>query len=499
MGHVFDPKHEPGRRHQVRGYRSVTDLTVQIRRRRYSDVRSYADPVKPTSAAWRRGDSVALAAALALIAAAALVGHQLKRQGLPIVLPSPPLLAFWEPHLGWGTPLAVGCVVVGLRLQRVAAGVPWRRLLLVGWLLNLAWMCSLTLVDGLRQGWVDVLTNPNEYLHDLPRITSPATFVSTFTDYIAFRPDLDPGQVWTTHVAGHPPLATLVFWLLDRVGLGGGFWAGALCILVSSTACVALPVALAELGAPGAARRLVPFLALFPGAVWMAVSADGLFAGVAVSGLALACVGASRRRLPASLGGGVLLGTAVFLSYGLVLCGVVVLVAIVLTLRQRGVRAALLPWLVTVVGALAVAAIHLAFGFNWFIGLAQLRIRYYQGIASQRPFSYFVYANVAAWLVSCSPFLAVGVWRALGTVPPGSRTASAADRVVATVSLAGLLAAALADLSALSKAETERIWLTFGVFTSSGLALLRGRPAAWALAGCAVSALLVNHLLDTGW
>lgn len=59
--------------------------------------------------------------------------------------------------------------------------------------------------------------------------------------------------------------------------------------------------------------------------------------------------------------------------------------------------------------------------------------------------------------------------------------------------------AALADLSAMSKAETERIWLTFGVVAFTGLSLLRGGLASWALAGCAVSALLVNHLFRTGW
>ncbi len=453
----------------------------------------------PTGARWRRSDTVSLVAALALIAVAVVVGHQLKARGLPIVLPGPPLLAFWKPHVGWGTPLAIGCVVLGLRLQVTSPTLPWRRLLLVGWLLNLAWMCSLTLVDGVRQGWVDVLTNPNEYLHDLPRITSPATFLSTFTDFIAFRDDLDPGQVWTTHVAGHPPLATLMFWLLDRVGLGGGFWAGALCILIASTASVALPVTLRELGAAAAARRLVPFLSLFPGAVWMAVSADGLFAGVAVSGLALVCVGAGRGRLPASLAGGLLLGTTVFLSYGLVLVGLTVLVAIGLTLTHRGLRATLGPWVVAVLGALAVAVIHLAFGFNWFTGLAELRVRYYQGIASQRPFSYFVYANVAAWFISCSPFLAVGIWRAAAVLARGRGAPSPAARVAALLALSGVLAAVLADLSALSKAETERIWLTFGVIASSGWSLLRGQGASWALAGCALSALAVNHLLDTGW
>ena len=73
------------------------------------------------------------------------------------------------------------------------------------------------------------------------------------------------------------------------------------------------------------------------------------------------------------------------------------------------------------------------------------------------------------------------------------------DRVVALVALGGLLAALVADVSGMSKAETERIWLAFGVVTYTSVALLRGRQARIALVGAAGWALLVNHLLDTGW
>jgi methylthioxylose transferase len=456
--------------------------------------------VDPQPPVWRWGDPIALSVAIALIAVSALVGRSLNERGVPLVLPEPPLLATWDPHLGWGTPLAIGCVLVGLRLQTLAAGVPWRRLLLAGWLLNLAWMCSLTLIDGLHRGWIRVLLDPNEYLHDLPRITDPVSFLAMFTDFIAFTdPVAGLPEVWTTHVAAHPPLATLIFWWLDQVGLGGGFWAGALCILVSSVAAVGLPVVLAELGAETAARRVVPFIALFPGAVWMAVSADGLFAGVALGGLALVCKGAARRQLLTSLAGGLLLGAAVFLSYGLVLFGLVVLLALVLTVRRYGLRRCIGPWLVSVVGSVAVVAVHLAFGFNWLTGLSELHIRYYQGIAGQRAFSYFVYANLAAWLVSCSPLLAIGLARSLAVGVRGRLVTWSQGRVVALLALSGLLAALIADLSALSKAETERIWLSFGVVAYAGLALLRGRAATWALVGCAGWALLVNHLLDTGW
>jgi hypothetical protein len=147
----------------------------------------------------------------------------------------------------------------------------------------------------------------------------------------------------------------------------------------------------------------------------------------------------------------------------------------------------------------AVATVHLGLGFNWVTGLARLHVRYYQGIASARPFSYFAYADLAAWLVSCSPLLAVGLWRSVGTVARPRLGTATSERTTALLALSGLVAVALADASALSKAETERIWLAFGLVAFAGLALLRERPALWALVASAGSAILVNHLLDTGW
>jgi methylthioxylose transferase len=454
--------------------------------------------VASVAGSWRP-DVFAVAAALALIAAAAVGGRILLNEGHQIVLPAPPLLAHWSPHLGWGTPLAVLCLLVGLRVQQAAAALPWRRLLLTGWLLNLAWMCSLILVDGLQRGWVEVLLDPNEYLHDLPRITDPGSFMATFTHFIAFGPGVDGTVVWTTHVAAHPPLTTLLFWALHRIGLGGGFWAGALCIVVSSAVSVAVPVTVRELGAGAAARRAVPFAALFPGAVWMAVSADGLFAGVATSGLALLIIGAARRRLLLAGIGGLLLGIAIFLSYGLALFGLVVLCACAVIARQCGWRQTLTAVLIAASGVVAVAVAHLALGFNWLVGLQELRVRYYQGIASQRPYGYFVWANFAAWLISCSPLLAVGIVRGVRVLARWRRDASCSDQVVALLGLSGVLAALLADLSGLSKAEAERIWLTFGAIAWTTLALIRGTSARWMLLAAALWAIGVNSLLNTGW
>ena len=71
-------------------------------------------------------------------------------------------------------------------------------------------------------------------------------------------------------------------------------------------------------------------------------------------------------------------------------------------------------------------------------------------------------------------------------------------RMVWGLALGGMQAALAADISGMSKAVTERIWLAFGVVTYTSVALLRGRQARVALVGAAVSTLLVNHLLDTG-
>ncbi|MBA8793957.1 heme exporter protein D [Friedmanniella endophytica] len=463
-----------------------------------------------------RADHIALASALVLIALASGVGFWLDDHGFDLVLPTPPLLAFWSPHVGWGTPLALLALLLGLQLQRRAAEIRWGRLLLLGWLLNLGWLVSLTLVDGFRRGWVDVLLDPNEYLHDLPRITDVHTFLSTFSEHIRYGDQ--PAQAWTTHVAGHPPLATLAFWALDRLGLSGGFWAGALCILVGSAAATALVVLVRELAGEEPARRLLPLAALFPGAVWIGVSADGLFAGVALSGLALTAVALTRgdgeltrrprtARASAGLAGGLLLGATAYLSYGLVLLGVVVLLIVACGWRRRG-TIALRDLGVVTGGALLVAAAFTLAGFDWFTGLAELSVRYRTSVASQRPYGYFVWANLAAFLISCSPLLAVAVVRSVAVLRSradstraGRRWSAApeGDVAVALLCLSGVTAALIADISGMSKAETERIWLSFGVVAFSGLALLRGRAARWALIGSAGTALLVNHLLDTGW
>jgi hypothetical protein len=440
-----------------------------------------------------RADLVAVGASIALVAVACAVGYALLNTGVPLNLQAPPLFSRVMPHLGIGSPFAIGLGILGmLYAARISVSLPWRRLGPLALFTAIAWTSSLALVDGWQRGWAGRLSTDTEYLHDLPRIGGIHSFLQGFTSHIL---DFQPGS-WTTHVSSHPPGATLVFLVLDRIGLGGGGWAGAVVIAIGSSAGVAVCLTVRALGAPRAARRLLPFAVFFPGAVWVGVSADGLFAGVAAWGIALAVIGSrrgGRRGALTAVAGGLLLGYTAYLSYGLVLIGAVVLTAVALSTHRR-------IWLAALVGAVMVAAAFTLGGFNWLQGEHLVKIRYYQGVASLRPYSYYVWANLAALTLSAGPAVAAGIRRA---VPVALRArAHRIDRetlVPAALSLAAAAAILVADLTGLSKAETERIWLPFGFWLIASLALLPRRAAGYALALQIVIALLVNHLELTYW
>nr|WP_088964556.1 hypothetical protein [Micromonospora purpureochromogenes] len=465
-----------------------------------------------------------LAVEAALLAAAVAVGAVLNHRGVGLHADAAPLYATWRPHLGWGTPAAllVAGVVLGpgLRWARTAR---WGPLLGGGYLAAVAWTLALALVDGWSAGLTRRLTPQAEYLHEVPGVTDVRRMLAGFTDRILdFQPDS-----WSTHTAGHPPGALLFFVGLDRVGLGGGTAAALACVLVGASVVVSVPLALRALGAGEAARAVLPFLVLLPGAVWVGASADGVFTGVVAAGLALLAV-----RGPATaLAGGLLLGFALHLSYGFVLVGPLALA--VLALRPSGRRGAL------VAGAAGVAAVVLAFtlaGFHWWQGYDRVVERYYQGWAADRPYGYWVWANLAALLLSAGPVVGPALRRTLlaaragwrGTARSGAGAAEAPSpapaiggfgrlvggllthrRPVAPASRVRLLgptvllpaAAALAvvgaDLSGMSKAEVERIWLPFAVWLLVAAAHLPAPARRWWLAGQAITALAVNHLLFT--
>ncbi|ONK15100.1 hypothetical protein STBA_59140 [Streptomyces sp. MP131-18] len=432
-------------------------------------------------------DLLAAALAVLLFATAAVVGAAINDDDV-LTLKWPPMFARWEPHVGPGTPAAL--IVAGLVLlygPHVARRLPWRWLPLAAWGASMAWVWSLALIDGWRRGVARRLAYGHEYLTALDDIDGIGHFLRTFTDHIP----LESQDNWPAHVAGHPPAATLTFVLLDRVGLGGGAWAAAFCITAAASAAAAVLIAVRTLADEETARRAAPFLVLAPAAVWLGVSADGWFTAVAAWALALLALAATRAvRAPwaAALGAGVLSGLLLYLSYGLVLMGVVAVAVLLLARSWRP-----LPWLL--LGIVPWVVGFTAAGFWWYDGYDILVDRYYAGSGGHRPYGYFIWANLAVQVASVGLATAAGLRRA-GERP--WRTSGPRRALVVLVG-AALAAMLLADVSGMSKAETERIWLPFAVWLLPAAALLPERHARWWLAAQALVALTVNHLWMTRW
>ncbi|MGW3284660.1 hypothetical protein ACWDR3_08460 [Streptomyces sp. NPDC001002] len=427
----------------------------------------------------------ALAAAV-LVLAAVLIGRAIQHRDGSLRVNWPPLLADWNPHVGPGTPaaivVAVGVIAYGPTLT---ARLPWRALLLAVWAAGSAWTWSLALVDGWNRGVAEQLTTRNEYLRSVGRFHDIPYALRDFTRHIL----IDSPDNWPAHVAGHPPGATLTFVLLDRIGLGGGGWAGAFVITVGTTAAVAVLIAVRALADEESARRAAPFLVLAPAAVWVGTSADGYFAAVAAWALTLLALAVTGHR-PRWFGltSGLLFGLTAYLSYGLTLFALIA--AAVLLLGHA--RARPLPFVLA--GLAVVPVVFTALGFNWWEAYRLLVTRYYQGAGGVRPYGYWVWANLAGTAIIVGPATAAGLRRTGATLLRRDRTSACR---LALLVAAALLALLVADLSGMSKAETERIWLPFAMWLLPSCAFLTA-PRAW-LAGQAVLALLVNHLLLTGW
>jgi methylthioxylose transferase len=345
------------------------------------------------------------------------------------------------------------------------------------------------MVDGWQRGFAGRLTARHEYLRQVPTVTDIGDAVRTFADRILdYQPDS-----WITHVSGHPPGALLTFVWLDRVGLGGGAWAGLLCLIAGSSVAAAILVAVRALADERTARLAAPFVAVAPTAIWVAVSADGYFAGVAAWGIALLALAvrrAGRRPELFAVGAGLLLGWAIFLNYGLTLMALPAVAVLICAADRRWALRALPP---AVGAAVAIVVVFVVAGFWWFDGYQLVQERYWQGIAVDRPFQYWGWANFAS--VVC----AIGLGSVAGLGRVFDIAAIRARSGLHLVMLGALAPILCADLSMLSKAETERIWLPFTMWLVAAGALLPVRAQRWWLALNVLGALLINHLILTNW
>ena len=374
-----------------------------------------------------------------LIAAAAVVGLPIRHQ---VKVGAPPLTGGLNvPFL----PMVPVVLLLGWWLVRRVPGwcdsLSWRRVLLLAALVAVGWGAALALVRG-PSGLDRGLSTRFEYPAVVAEVDKVGIgpFIDSFTDPEVLHR-------YPIHIQGHPLGAALVFIGLDRVGLGGPTGAAAFLLVAGATTVPAVLLSVREVAGELRARQAAPFLALAPMAIWTVSSADALFAAVgawAVTCLVLASSPSrsSTRRAVLAVAGGVLFGIGVNLSYGLALL-VLVPIGVLVVRRQWSVLAG------AALGGSAVLAAFAGIGFWWFDGLAATRVRYAAGVASRRPYVYFAFlGNPAALAVALGPAAAVALARVR-------------DRKLWLLAGGGIAAVALADLTGLSKAEVERIWLPF--------------------------------------
>ena len=434
---------------------------------------------RPQVAGWGLGAALLLMAAAVVLPA--VTGWDVRVRWFP------PLHAEWQPRVGWGTLPAVVLGAAGLVLgPRLAEALPWRHLLLGSWAAATAWMLALAFVDGVG-GVGRILETSYEYL---PTARTTTDVPATLREYVSRIPYAAGDRHWPVHIAGHPPGALLFFVALVRLGLGDGVAAGLVVTIVAATVPAAVLVTLRLLGAEHLGRAAAPFLVLGPAAVWSAVSADAVFAAVGAWGVAALAAGAVRRSVAWSAVAGLLLGYLVMMSYGLPLFGILALGVLWLARSWRALPVAALV-------ATGVVLVFAALGFAWWEAFPVLRERYWDGVASRRPPEYWTWANLAALSFSAGPVAGAGLARLLQL--RGGRRLAGPARVVAVLGTAGWLMVLAADLSQMSRAEVERIWLPFVPWLLVPCALLDRRWRRVGLAAQVLTALVVQHLLDTGW
>jgi methylthioxylose transferase len=407
-----------------------------------------------------------------VVLAGHLLGARLVAHDPLVHISSPPLVGVPDIRIGWSLLPAVAIAVAAVCwAPAIAQRLRWGALLVATWAAGIVWAVALAASAGFA-AIAAPLSTRYEYLGAVSRVGSLHSFLVGFVHALPTYP---------THVKGHPPGMLLLLSLLDATGLGGADIAAAVVIGVGALAAPAALVALRTASNESWARRAAPFVAFTPAAVWIATSADALFAGVAAAGLALAVLtlySAERRRaLVLGLAAGLVLGGALMLSYGIAPLSLIVLV-LAIARRAWWPLAAIAAGVAIVMGAFAVA------GFWWPDGLAATSDLYHGGNAARRPYAPFLVISLAAFALALGPAAIAGFTRLK-------------DRRVWLLAGAALASLAAADISGLSRGETERIWLIFVPWIGLGAAALV-RRRSW-LALQLGLAIVVQAAVRTPW
>jgi hypothetical protein len=431
----------------------------------------------------RRGPELWLPAGAAALAGATIAYGLVARAGdVRLGASLAPFLADWAPAVRpSAVPAAVllaGGILAARRIQEARVG-PYRFALAalgLGVVLRLALGIVRRGPDGLYA--VFELGNheaASEYLPALPAFEFGTRF---FLDTFA-----EVGTSLPVHAIGHPPgLLVMMNWL-------GIDTAPGMAALTIGVGALSIPLAylLARTLLDERRARVATLLYVFaPSAVlYGATSADALYVTVALlAALPLARAATAHRRPLEAAGGGGAFALASFFSYANLAVGAW---ASLLALQRVDIRRA--AEIAAVCGLALIAfysALHLATGYDPIGVLAATDAVYREGIASRRPYEFWVVGSPTAFLVALGLPTA---WFAL-------RSAGAGD-AAARALLAVLVAAAVLGFT---KAETERIYQFLVPLACAAAAVtLPERRLPLVIAALAAQALATELLLYTVW
>jgi hypothetical protein len=395
--------------------------------------------------------------------------EKLERTDASLQLGAMPLFGSWEWHVDANllVPIAVGAILIAV-LPMIASGLRWRWVVLAAALGGAAFSLALAFAHSHPLTWMDIHHHYGDPIHYVDDAGGAAPFLETYTE-------VQNAGSFAIHLQSHPPGLVLFLWAAAQIGLKGLIFENTLALLGAAAAIAAALAIARDVAGERLARRAAPFLVIAPAAFWHS-NADIIFGGVTLAAVALLVLATHRRgarSLWLTLAGGVLAGAALMLSFSAALLAIPFLVVAVM--RRR--------WQVVLVGGAAAAAvvlIPLFWGYWWLEGLQVTRVRYYAGVASDRGYWYFLLANLAVFALALGPATAVALARLR-------------RRRMWIVVGSCLAAVAIADLSGMSSAETERIWQPFmPLVLLAGCALTR--PRAWLALQLGVAVLLAAAL-----
>ena len=393
--------------------------------------------------------------------------------------PLPPFLMNWKPRLRSSAWIAIvvclGCawlaprVVASVRSRAGFAVSSYAGALAVGLSLNAARLGTAGFSQVFRQGPGGSSEASREYLPSLSMLDHGIHY------YVGHFASLLP--YLTTHVKGNPPGPLIALHLL------GVNTPGRLTALCIGLGALTAPLAYALGRSLGGERRgrIAAALTVFSPSLLLfgVTSVDYVFAALATAIAWLLVTPTARTRAA----GCALAAIGSFCSW--LLLAIPVWAALVVW-RRRGIRSAAVT---AAAAAAAVLALNLilvvALGYDPVAVLHRLGHIYATGIATRRPYAFWLLGSPVAWLLMLGPPIAWIACRALGRGDPAALALAA---VIVVASVAGF-----------TKAETERIWLPFVPLACVAAAARPIPRLRLVLVTLTLQALAVELLFNTVW